>query len=175
VGTSDIGIAVDSWIPVFSALLGVWLGYWIEQKSDERRRVRDREERKIDAQRKVVSDLQLAVDEMNHGIKNAIVVKSHPEAAEAMGLTEMPFIWRDDAPWAQQLVEAERKVRVLTSQVADAELRQQVDGYLKVVDRITDMDLTPERPAQWDHAGLELDVAAEAILNRAGSVLQSLY
>jgi hypothetical protein len=171
--TSDIAVALAPWTAIIAALLGLVVGYLIEWHRDDRQRTRDREERRKEAQRKAITDLQVAIEEMNHGYKNAMTVLYDPEAAADAGLTEtVDFVWREDAPWAQEFATAARKVRVLRFHVEDGELRKRVEAYIDVMERITNTDLTPEQAVQ---AQQPLDEAVHAVHERAESLIQELF
>jgi hypothetical protein len=165
--SSDVATILNPWIPVVSTLLGVLLGYWIEQKKDETRRTRDRQERWIEAQQQAVLGLQVAVEEVNHGAKLALEILHDPARAEFFGL-----VFHEDEPWQQQFAFADRKMRVLATHVADPELRRLVEAYAEANWEVIDSDVANR--ADLLAAQARLDDAAAPVRVRAGIVVQSL-
>jgi len=114
----------DWLLSVVTLLIGLVAGAGIEWKQDTRQHKRDREDRRTDAQRQTLEELQRSLEDAHRGAVMMSLVRRLPEhQAVAMGVLGRPPA---EMPWMLNATNAAWRIASLAARIKSDDLRLHV-------------------------------------------------
>jgi hypothetical protein len=153
-------------MPVFTLVLGAGLTFFAGMIRDRYQRVEDRKDNRSKLLRDELVELQFAVDEFYQDLYRGLLTTNDPVRAQLWGLK-----LGEGMPWIERFEASDRKLRVLASHVADAELQTRVDRFRTLAGRAIMKSYTPD---ELDEAQKPLQLALAEIHEYGGKRYQAL-